>query len=179
MVSGMKNLCRFASLVSLVLLGVIAATAQTNKPAPCTSPQHRQLDFWVGDWDAFDFDNQKEVAARARVSQILQGCSLLEDYQQVDGLHGQSFSTYDASRNVWHQTWVTNRGSLLVLEGKMEGDKLVLKGTDNIRKADMRVTWETDGNGVRETAVSSKDGGKTWEPVFDMVFRPHSTVARK
>lgn len=179
MVSRMKNSIRFATLATLVLVATSALPAQTNKPAPCTASEYRQLDFWVGDWDAFDYDDQKVPAARAHVSPILQGCSLLEDYQQIDGLHGQSFSTYDASRGVWHQTWVTNRGSLLVVEGKMEGDKLVLKGTDNIRRADYRVTWERDSKGVRETAVSSKDGGKTWQPVFDMVFRPHATTEGK
>ena len=172
----MKTLYGFTSLASLVLFAATALPAQTAKPAPCTASEYRQLDFWVGDWDAFDIDDQKVPAAHAQVSPILQGCSLLEDYQQTDGLHGQSFSTYDRSRNVWHQTWVTNRGSLLVVEGKMEGDKLVLRGTDNIRHADYRVTWERDSKGVRETAVSSKDGGKTWTPVFDMVFRPHSTA---
>lgn len=175
----MKNLLRLVALASLVLFVATALPAQTNKPAPCTAPEYRQLDFWVGDWDAFDVDDQKVPAARAHVTSILQGCSLLEDYQQIDGLHGQSFSTYDRSRNVWHQTWVTNRGSLLVVEGKMEGDKLVLRGTANILKADYRVTWERDSKGVRETAVASKDGGKTWEPVFDMVFRPHSATEGK
>jgi hypothetical protein len=174
MVTSMNNIRAVASLASLVLFATTALSAQANKSTPCTASEYRQLDFWVGDWDAFDVDNQKEVAARAHISSILEGCSVMEDYQQIDGLHGESFSTYDASRKVWHQTWVTNRGSLLVVEGKMEGNKLVLKGTDNIRKADVRVTWEADEKGVRETAVSSKDGGKTWEPVFDMVFRPHS-----
>jgi hypothetical protein len=27
--------------------------------------------------------------------------------------------------------------------------------------------------GVRETAVTSTDGGTTWQPWFDLVFRPH------
>jgi hypothetical protein len=26
---------------------------------------------------------------------------------------------------------------------------------------------------VRETAMASTDGGKTWEPWFDLWFRPH------
>jgi hypothetical protein len=30
---------------------------------------------------------------------------------------------------------------------------------------------------VRETATRSKDGGKTWEPLFDIVFRPHKPAA--
>jgi hypothetical protein len=31
---------------------------------------------------------------------------------------GQSFTIYDVARDVWHQTWVTNRGELLEIEGK-------------------------------------------------------------
>jgi hypothetical protein len=27
--------------------------------------------------------------------------------------------------------------------------------------------------GVRETAETSADGGTTWKPLFDLVFRPH------
>ena len=36
-----------------------------------------------------------------------------------------------------------------------------------------RITWKAEGSGVRETAVSSKDGGKTWEPAFDVLFKKH------
>ena len=33
-----------------------------------------------------------------------------------------------------------------------------------------RITWEVQGEGVREWAVLSKDGGKTWTPAFDVLF---------
>jgi hypothetical protein len=50
------------------------------------------------------------------------------------------------TRDVWHQTWVTDRGRLLVIEGHL----------------------------VRETAVRSIDGQKSWQPWFDLIFRPHA-----
>jgi hypothetical protein len=31
----------------------LAASAQTPPPAPCSAPESRQFDFWIGDWDVF------------------------------------------------------------------------------------------------------------------------------
>ena len=94
-----------------------AAPADSPKPEACTAPEYRQFDFWAGDWDAFDFDNPTTKVAGTQVDLILDGCVLRENYQATDGHQGQSFSIYDASRKVWHQTWVTNRGQLLIIEG--------------------------------------------------------------
>jgi hypothetical protein len=33
--------------------------------------------------------------------------------------------------------------------------------------------WWSEGANVHEKAERSTDGGKTWTPVFDIVFRPH------
>jgi len=65
---------------------------QFSKPTFCSGPEYRQFDFWVGDWDAFDA-GKAEVVARARVDRILDGCVLREDYERVNGLHGQSFQS--------------------------------------------------------------------------------------
>ena len=34
-----------------------------------------------------------------------------------------------------------------------------------------RITWKAEAGGVRESAVLSKDGGKTWLPAFDVLFK--------
>ena len=36
-----------------------------------------------------------------------------------------------------------------------------------------RAVWIPQGAEVRETAETSTDGGKTWKPKFDIVFRKH------
>jgi hypothetical protein len=111
------------------------------------------------------------------VTRILGGCVLHEVYEQTDGLVGESYSIYDASRGVWHQSWVTNRGGLLLLDGRREGDHIVLTGSEQGAvgaSSLLRVTWWVEGTGVRETAERSTDGGKSWKPVFDILFRPHA-----
>ena len=148
---------------------------ESSRPASCAGPEYHEFDFWVGDWDAFDFDNPTTKAARTQVDLILDGCVLRENYQATDGHQGQSFSIYDASRKVWHQTWVTNRGQLLVIEGKFEAGEMVLTGVDPAAAEPtlVRGTWKPVSGGVREIGVTSTDGGKTWKPWFDLIFRPH------
>jgi hypothetical protein len=71
---------------------------------------------------------------------------------------------------------VTNRGQLLVIEGKLEAGEIVLAGVDHAtdgEKRYVRGTWKPVKGDVRETAVTSTDGGKTWQPWFDLLFRPH------
>jgi ketosteroid isomerase-like protein len=100
---------------------------------------------------------------------------LREDYQDTNGLKGQSSSIYDASKRVWRQTWVTNRGQMLVLEGGIQAGEMVLSGVDHTADGEerhVRGTWKPVNEGVRETAMTSIDGGKTWKPWFDLLFRP-------
>ncbi len=151
------------------------AAPSSKTSAYCTAAEYHQFDFWIGDWDAYDSDNPTAKVAHTRVDRILDGCVLREDYQGADGHQGQSFSIYDQSRNVWHQSWVTNRGEVLVIEGKFQNGEMVLSGVDHAKggHALVRGSWKSVNDGVRETAVTSNDGGKTWKPWFDLVFRPH------
>jgi len=154
----------------------VLAAGPAVPPAPCGGPEYRQLDFWLGDWDTFEPDGSGPSQARNHVSSILGGCVVHERYEQTDGLTGESFSIYDASRKIWNQTWVTNRGTFLSIEGRFKDGALTLEGpmTDKQGKpVTIRGVWKTQGDGVRETATISKDGGKTWEPYFDILFRKH------
>ena len=169
----MRNGVRFLALAACIASASGAAAAP---PPRCTAPEYRQFDFWAGDWDAYDADDPSRPAARVRVDPILDGCALREDYSGVSGLVGQSLNTYDAVRKVWHQSWVTNRGQLLVLEGEQHDGKMTLRATESTASGPVlwEGVWIPQANGeVRETARISSDGGKTWKPAFDMIFRKH------
>jgi hypothetical protein len=160
--------------IALVLSNLPVQAASRSSSGACSAKVYRSFDFWIGDWDTFDTDApNKPSVARNHVDAILDGCVLREDYDQFDGHHGQSFTIYDASCKVWHQSWVTNRGELLVMEGTQQGRQIVLSGIDTRRHVLMRVSWEPQGDGVREIATQSSDKGEHWQPVFDIVFRPH------
>jgi Domain of unknown function (DUF4440) len=73
-----------------------------------------------------------------------------------------------------HQTWVTNRGQLLTIEGRWQDGTIVLSGSYPAEAGEhglVRGIWRQLPDGVRETAVKSTDNGKTWKPWFDLTFR--------
>lgn len=117
------------------------ASAESPKSVSCAASGYRQFDFLAGDWDVFDVGSPIEVA-HARIDRILDGCALLEDFQGIDGHKGRSFTIYDATRNVWHQSWVTNRGQLLTIEGKIEAGEMVLSGEGHAAGAVVRGAWK-------------------------------------
>jgi hypothetical protein len=165
----------FVLFITEMLLSMISIGAKSRIPTPCSAPKYHECDFWLGDWDAFDFATSTKDA-RIRVERILDGCVIHENYQSTDGHKGKSFSIYDASRKVWHQSWVTNRGKLLIIEGKLEDAAMVLAGVDRTSSGEERYVhgiWKPADDGVRETAFTSTDGGKTWKSWFDLMFRPH------
>ncbi len=179
----MNPILRWFSLTVVCALTVFATIYAPDRAnaAPnstyCTASEYRQFDFWAGDWDVFDVGGSTKVA-HARVDLILDGCVLREDYQGADGHKGQSFSLYDSTRKVWHQSWVTNHGELLTIEGKFAAGAMVMTGEDRTKNALVRGEWKPENGNVRETAVTSTDSGKTWKPWFDLVFRRSAGAAK-
>jgi hypothetical protein len=89
---------------------------------------------------------------------------------------GRTLLSFDPVRKLWQQTWVTNHGSLLVIAGRFKDGVLTLQGTNHFSNGKLplhRITWKAEAGGVRESSVVSKDGGRTWEPAFDVVFQKH------
>jgi hypothetical protein len=165
---------------ALVIVAACSDAASRGNTAPskqCSSAAYHQFDFFAGDWDTYDVRAPNKVVAHNTVTHMLGGCAIREVYEKNDGFVGESFSAYDASRGVWHQTWITNRGELLLLDGGLRGDSMVLTGTEkvsNVASSLVRGIWYREGTAVRETADRSRDTGRTWEPWFDIVFRPHA-----
>jgi hypothetical protein len=164
--------CWFAFLSSTLSTARPAADPNT---APCSAAEYHQFDFFLGDWDAFETSSPDKVVARNHVDSILGGCVVREDYQGNDGHEGQSFSIYDASSKTWHQSWVTNRGDLLLIDGRFENCEMILTGHDfrDGKRREVKGVWKVEKDGVRETASQSMDGGKNWSLWFDMMFRTH------
>ena len=157
-----------------------SAAGPEKKPARCAAAEYRQLDFWLGDWDAFDADQPDTQIARTYVTPMVDGCALREVYEQVDGLHGESFSIYEGGSGLWRHSWVSNRGGVILLEGHFANNEMVMSGEDRsgAKPKLIRDVWTKTADGVREAATASTDGGKTWQPLFDVVFRPHGKAAR-
>ena len=145
--------------------------AQSPKPRPpaCRTEAHRQFDFWIGDWDVTTPDGKP--AGTNLIKPILGGCVLHESWKATGGYIGESHNIYDATRKVWHQTWVDVGGNLLVLEGTFERGVMTLSdggltGKDATLINEIAWTPNADGSVSQRWRVSN-DGGKTWKMSFD------------
>jgi hypothetical protein len=140
------------------------------KPRPCSSVEARQFDFWIGEWTVTA--NGKEAGTN-RITSILGGCVLLEEYESPGGYAGKSFNFYDESTGKWHQTWVDNSGLRLRLTGEFADGRMVLSGTSQRTGKTVidRITWHNNPDGtVRQVWDVSGDGGATWNTVFDGLY---------
>ena len=164
---------------ALVLLAFVIAPAWAQsppgKPPTCAAPEHRRFDFWIGTWDVTN--PAGKVVGHNRIESALGGCALIEHWTGAGGVRGTSLNAFDRDRRKWHQTWVDNTGGLLQLDGGVEGGAMVMTG-DAVDKdapsgvARQRITWTPQPGGtVRQRWESSSDGGKTWNVVFDGLYR--------
>ncbi len=139
---------------------------------PCSGDEFHQFDFWIGEWDVTAGDRS---AGRNRITSILGGCVLLEEYTATNGgCEGKSFNIYDRSTRQWHQSWVDNGGLLLQLRGGLEDGRMVLSGERTGQEGKPvidRITWRPNDDGtVQQTWQISEDHGKTWNIVFDGTY---------
>jgi hypothetical protein len=151
-----------------LLCGLLIADAAS---AACDSPAHRAFDFWVGQWQVKTAAGK--IAGTNRIQREYGDCVLHEHYTTPRGYSGESFNIYDASRKVWHQTWVDSDGLLLLLEGGIRDGKMVLEGQTIGTDASVtrhRITWTPNHDGSVRQLWEATDAQGKWNTAFDGVY---------
>ena len=157
--------------------GPPALAQNTTAPEPaapkapaCSAPEHRQFDFWLGEWEVRN--PAGKLLGENRITSMHKGCVLFENYRAGE-FSGSSLNVYDVDRRKWHQTWTDSSGGLLVIEGGIVDGKMILAGetADPEKpgtKVDNRITWQALPDGrVRQLWETSSDRGATWTTAFD------------
>jgi hypothetical protein len=158
---------------------VLAALLQTPAAPPgCTAPEHRQFDFWVGEWVVRGPKGQQ--AGINRIEKVENGCAIQENWTASNGTTGRSLNFYNPASKTWRQAWAGG-GGVLILEGTFDGKQMVLQGESfdpkGARVRD-RITWSPlEGGMLRQLWEQSSDGGKTWSIVFDGRYSPAKPAA--
>lgn len=170
---------KYLLLIPAILFALVAMAQ-----SPCGSnPIYRQLDFWVGEWEAFGKKGTK--VGESKISIILDSCIVLEEWtsaqaQQGFTYAGKSYNTYNAQTNQWQQTWVDNvGGSTAYLNGKLENGIMVFQTWPHNRSKDtitiQKLSFFNLGpDKVRQLFEISNDNGKTWTPTVDLEYRRKS-----
>jgi len=193
-------LASYALLLPLMIAPTQAPqpAAPPPKPFDCTAPEHRQLDFWVGEWDVvFNPDTRPANApppvpskpsggggpqpGRKPATNIIEkahdGCVIIENWNDGQGGSGQSFNLYDRVTQRWRQTWVDNRGGLHEYWGGLKDGNMVYVGEVSVGPAvrfagrrTMRVTFTPLGpDRLRQFAESLNSDG-TWTVNYDFIY---------
>ncbi len=144
---------------------------QAQERKPCSSPETRQFDFWLGEWEV---TAGGKLAGTNRISRASGGCALLEEYQSQSGYSGKSLNFFNTELNKWQQVWVGSAGDILVLTGEYKDGKMILSGEamPDRKKVQNRITWfnhAAEGT-VRQLWENSEDSGQTWNVVFDGLY---------
>jgi hypothetical protein len=159
------------ALTYFVLLFVTGFLDQTPRPVPCSAPEHRQFDFWIGEWEVKTPDGK--VAGTNRIERVEGGCALQENWTGA-GNTGRSLNAYWPGDRKWHQFWIGSGGLVMHLSGVFKGDALRLEGVVPLadgRSIQHRLTFTKRADGtVRQFWENSADAGKTWTVAFDGLY---------
>ena len=153
---------------ALVLALALAGTAR----AACEAPEHHRLDFWLGRWEVRDGD---QVVAESVIERSREGCAVIEHYRERDGYSGTSINFSDPVLHRWRQSWDDTTGSVGEFVGEPGEGSMAFTGETH--RADgkrilrrMTLTKLPDGR-VRQHSLASTDGGATWKPHYDYIYR--------
>jgi hypothetical protein len=133
--------------------------------AQCSSAQHHQFDFVVGNW--LIRDSSGHASGTVTVSREYGGCVLIERWRGVGNAgEGLGVIGYQPERQTWHRDYIDHGGFVLAFEGHLDGATMVMAGTDY--QSDVarmhRVTWTRQRDGsVEERWQTSSDAGRSWQ----------------
>jgi len=166
----------------LVLAGAILVAptvmAAQQTPPTCSAPEHRQFDFWAGDWTVTDSAGTRTYGTNL-VTQEESGCLIHEHWTGTRGGTGQSFNFFERPTGHWAQVWVAATGNVLRLEGGLDGSAMRLEGASRTPAGATilnRIVYTPEPDGrVRQTWLTSQDSGRTWQASFDGWYRRRGT----
>lgn len=162
------------ALLLLIAMNLPTAAPAQSPPAPtpaCEAPEHRQFDFWIGEWDVTTPDGK--LAGRNVITRVAGGCALHENWAGRGGFSGQSLNGWHAATRRWTQTWLDSSGGRLQLSGGLQGSSMVLEGEEAdagppARTLRHRIRWTPLPDGaVRQLWEQSQDDGRSWSTAFD------------
>ncbi len=154
-----------------ILLAILVTSMASTHAAVCESAMRRAFDFWLGNWQVHKTDGT--IAGYNKITSEYGGCVIHEHYTTDRGYSGESLNMYDATRGVWHQTWVDSAGTLLTLEGGLRNGKMVLDGQlvgKDGKAAKQRITWTPNTDGTVRQLWEATDAQGKWTTSFDGVY---------
>ncbi|HEU4321216.1 MAG TPA: DUF1579 family protein [Acidimicrobiia bacterium] len=149
--------------------------------APCSSPEARQLDFWLGEWDLSWPAQQtggepgERLTGRNSITRLFDNCVIEENFTTRDGgYRGHSVSLYDERAAVWRQTWVDSSGSYLWFTGGVVDGVMVFATEPTERDGEIVVNRmvfnDVTPDSLEWAWQRSSDVGRSWTDLWNISY---------
>ena len=166
---------RSVLIASVFALSALPALASAQTAPGCTSPESKQFDFWVGKWEVFPAKHPERKVANSLIEKLYSGCAVRENWMPLQGGGGGSLNAYVEADHGWRQTWLDSGGQFADFKGGVQGKAMVIEGVWPQPGHPTQITRMTytplDDGSVEQAGQTSDDGGKTWQPGFDLIYR--------
>jgi hypothetical protein len=154
----------------------------TDSPKPCSSPEARQFDFWLGEWDLNWPAEQtggeagEKGTGTNRLGRLFGDCVIEENFATDDGrFEGRSLSVYDEAAGLWRQTWVDSSGGYLVFTGGLNNGEMELRTAAVERDGETVVSRMVFTDITDDSLIwhwqGSRDGGETWNELWTISYK--------
>lgn len=149
-----------------------------QKLNPCLgNPKNRELDFWIGEWNVFNAKTNRPEGTNS-IQMGAGGCMLLENWTDItETSTAKSMTFLNPDNGKWEQVYIDNGGKrvLKFTNGALSGDvmkfSILTKGEDGKDQVGELVFEKKTNGEVRQYQQTTPDGGKTWNIVFDLIYR--------
>ena len=170
------------SLKLVLSLAALAAVPVHGEGSPGERPAAGTFDWAVGEWTGVRIDDEEEAPMRLVVLALPGGAGLFERLEvmiEPRPYVGVSVLIWDPEAGHWVKLYANAvRSTVARLEGRLDGETLVLRSVSPGRKRESRLSAERLGEDRwRRTQEVSEDGGKTWRVLFTDELRRSSERA--
>ncbi len=149
---------------------------------PCEADErHDDFDFWIGDWNVYQGGT---YAGQNRITSLLGGCLIFEQWESASGGLGKSFNYFDPSKDRWRQIWVADSGTIIEFTGEARDGGIYYTAettdpnTGDVTHHRFEFTRHPEG-GVRQFWATSNDPNREeWTTIWDghYVAKPYDEL---
>jgi hypothetical protein len=167
--------------VLLAALAILIAPAPVSAQQPqlpnCEAAEHRALDFWIGEWDAYRADTNA-LSGHSTITSIQAGCVVREQWTSAGTAHsGESYNIYDRVSGRWEQYWVSSTGNRThYVGGPIENGMQLTTPVPSATSASgtavfWRVTLTAQPDGTVHQRGQNSTDGTNWTTNYLLIYR--------
>lgn len=163
---------RLTFFVAVGMCLAINAYGATDAGPCSTTPETRQLDFWLGNWSMANAAGDTNIS---KVTLSLDKCVFVEHWENGKGHVTEKMLAYSPEDKNWYGMFADNEGRVhIFLDGKVAGGTAEFHGPSRGSNGEavlnkLRVV-RLSPNKIEETWEKSTDNGVNWTTAYRVEY---------